>query len=127
MYIHYNENPRENWRAGDCVIRAINVATGKSWEEIYTALCAEGFYIGDWGNTNGAWDWYLRSLGFKRYICPNDCPHCYSVADFAKEHKDGVYVLATGNHAVAVINGDYYDAFDSAHYIPIYYYTKEAI
>lgn len=126
MYIHYNDNPRGNWWAGDCVVRAINVATGKSWEEIYAALCVEGFYIGDWGNTNAAWDWYLRSLGFKRYICPNDCPHCYSVADFAEEHKKGTYILATGSHAIALVDGNYYDAFDSSNYTPIYYYTKEA-
>lgn len=127
MYVHYNENPRDNYWAGDCVIRAINIVTGKSWEEIYTALCAEGFYIGDWGNNNGAWDWYLRSLGYKRYICPNDCPACYSVADFAEEHPHGSYIVASGNHAVAIVNGNHVDAFDSAEIVPIYYYTKEMI
>lgn len=127
MYIHYNENPRENYWAGDCVIRAINIVTGKSWEEIYTALCAEGFYIGDWGNNNGAWDWYLRSLGYKRYICPNDCPSCYSMADFAEEHKNGKYIVASGNHAVAIVFGNIVDAWDSSQVVPIYYYTKEGM
>ena len=50
MYVRFNENPRGNYSADDCVIRAISIVTGKSWEEIYSALCAEGFYIGDWGN-----------------------------------------------------------------------------
>ena len=63
MYVNFNENPRGNYYAGDCVIRAINIVTGISWDEIYTTLCAEGFYLGDWGNTNASWDWYLRSLG----------------------------------------------------------------
>lgn len=125
MYIHYNENPRGNYHAGDCVIRAINVVTGEDWNAIYTALCAEGFYIGDWGNNNAAWDWYLRSRGFKRYICPNDCPYCYSVKDFAEEHSSGKYILATGDHAIALIDGDWYDAYDSSNAVPIYYYTKE--
>lgn len=49
MYIRYNKNPRDNYYAGDCVIRAISIVTGDTWEQIYTALCAEGFYIGDWG------------------------------------------------------------------------------
>ena len=62
MYVNFNENPRGNYYAGDCVIRAINIVTGISWDEIYTILCAEGFYLGDWGNTNASWDWYLRSL-----------------------------------------------------------------
>lgn len=124
MYIHYNKNPRGNYDAGDCVIRAISVTTGKSWDEIYTALCAEGFYLGDWGNNNGAWDWYVRSLGFERHICPNDCPHCYSVADFAEEHPLGTYILSTGTHAIGLVSGNFYDAFNSGHMTPIYYYEK---
>lgn len=127
MYIYYNENPRGNYHAEDCVIRAISIVTGLSWEEIYVALCVEGFYVGDWGNNNAAWDWYLRSLGFKRYICPNECPYCYSIADFANDHKNGKYLAATGNHLVAIVSGDYLDAWDSGTERPIYYYTKEEI
>lgn len=125
MYIYYNKNPRKNYNAGDCVIRAISIITGDSWDDIYDDLCDEGKYIGDWGNNNAVWDIYLRRRGFKRYICPNDCPYCYSVKDFAKEHKRGKYLLSTGNHLVAVENGYYIDAWDSGTQIPIYYYTKD--
>lgn len=125
MFIWYNENPRGNYFAGDCVIRAISIVTGDSWDNIYDELCEEGKYIGDWGNNNGVWDAYLRQRGFKRYICPNDCPYCYSIKDFANEHLKGSYIVATGTHAVAVVNGDYIDAWDSGNKIPIYYYTKE--
>lgn len=125
MYIPYNENPRGNFQAQDCVVRAISLITGDTWEKIYVALCVEGFFVGDWGNTNISWDWYLRSNGFKRYICPNDCPYCYSVADFANDHPRGSYILASGTHAVALIDGNYYDAFDSGKSPVIYYYAKE--
>lgn len=127
MYIHYNENPRENYRAGDCVIRAISIVTGESWNKIYVELCVVGFYVGDWGSNNGAWDWYIRSKGFKRYICPNDCPYCYSIADFAAEHPQGSYLVATGTHLVAVVDGNWIDASDSGDLTPIYFYTKEAM
>ena len=123
MYIRYNKNPRRNYRAGDCVIRAISIVTGDSWDDIYDDLCDFGKRMGDWGNQNGIWDAYLRSRGFKRHICPNDCPFCYSIADFAEEHKQGSYIAATGSHAVAIVNGDYIDAFDSGDLLPIYYYT----
>lgn len=125
MYIYYNKNPRKNYNAGDCVIRAISIITGDSWDDIYDDLCDEGKYIGDWGNNNAVWDIYLRRRGFKRYVCPNDCPYCYSVKDFANEHKRGKYLLSTGNHLVAVENGCYIDAWDSGTQIPIYYYTKD--
>lgn len=128
MYIYYNNNPRNNNRAGDCVIRAISIVTGDSWEKVYTELCAEGFTLGDWGNSNHVWDIYLRKRGFNRYICPSDCPYCYSVKDFAQEHSHGDYILATGSHAVAVVDGgNYVDSWDSGDEIPIYYYTKEVI
>lgn len=125
MFIQYNGNPQDNFRAGDCVVRAISVVTGDSWNKVYLDLCAEGMSVGDWGNNNGVWDGYLRKRGFMRYICPNDCPYCYSVENFAEEHKTGSYIVATGSHAVAVINGDYIDATDSGFVTPIYYYTKE--
>lgn len=109
------------------MIRAISIVTGESWDKVYLDLSAEGFSLGDWGNANGVWDAYLRKRGFRRYICPNDCPYCYSLIDFAEEHPIGSYIVATGSHAVAIISGNYYDAFDSGRVVPIYYYTKEAI
>ena len=125
MYVKFCNNPRNNYRAGDCVIRAISIVTGDTWEQIYTDLSTEGFYIGEWGNANGVWDSYLRQQGFERYICPNECSYCYSIADFAREHPKGSYIAATGKHAVAIVDGNYIDSWDSGAEIPIYYYTKE--
>ena len=125
MYIQYNRNPRGNTHAGDCVIRAISVVTGDSWEKIYTELCAEGYEYGDWGSNNAVWDSYLRSRGFTRHVCPNDCPSCYTVADFARNHNHGHYIAATGSHTVACIDGCYIDAWDSGRETPIFYYRKE--
>lgn len=125
MYVKYNENPRGNYHAGDCVVRAISIITGDSWDDIYDDLCYEGKYTGDWGNSNAVIDAYLRKRGYKRYICPNDCPYCYSIADFADEHPRGRYIAATGTHVVAIVNGDYIDAWDCGDEIPIYFYTKE--
>lgn len=125
MWKEYNPNPRGNKYAGDCVIRAIAKATGQSWEEIFVKLSLIGYFSGDWGNSNGVWDSYLRKEGFKRYILPNTCPYCYTVKDFAKDHPSGVYILGTGTHAVCVDSGDYYDTWNSGEEMPIYYYAKE--
>lgn len=40
-------------------------------------------------------------------------------------YPDGVYVIGTGNHAIACISGDYYDAFDSGDEEPSYFFAKE--
>lgn len=126
MYINYNPNPRGQWHAGDCVIRAIAKAEGgDDWERVYAELSLYGFMIGDMSNANAVWDAYLRDKGYTRHILPNNCPNCYTIADFARDYPFGVYIAATGRHAVAVVDGNYFDSFDSGQEQPIYYYTRE--
>ena len=124
----YNPNPVNQGGTGDCVIRALTKAIGKTWDEVYWDLCVLGFYAGDWGNSNQVWRQYLKDHGFRQRIVPNTCPMCYTVADFCRDHPEGVFVLATGanggNHAVAALNGDYYDAWDSGKEIPAFYFSR---
>lgn len=42
MYIEYNVNPADK-KVGDCVIRALTKALGMTWEEVYLALCLQGY------------------------------------------------------------------------------------
>lgn len=124
MYIFVNKNP-DGLKIGDCVVRAISTALNQSWERTYIGLCVEGFLFADMPNSNAVWDSYLRSQGFKRHSLPDTCPACYTVADFAAEHPDGVYVVATGSHAVCVKHGDIMDNWNSSGEIATYYYSKE--
>lgn len=123
-FVRENPNPKGR-SSGDCVIRAISIAQNMSWDETYIALCAMGLEIGDWGNNNDVWSVYLRRCGYKRYVIPNTCPDCYTINDFANENPTGTFILCTGTHVVAVIDGDYYDAWDSGREVPIYYWQKE--
>lgn len=124
MYIYTNPNPLDK-RTGDCVIRALSIVTDESWERIYVELCLKGLKMADLPNTNSVWEAYLREHGYVREVIPNTCPDCYTVGDFAVDHLDGRYVVCTGTHAIAVINGDIYDAWDSSNEIPSYYFFKE--
>lgn len=123
-YIYYNANPCKDL-VGDCVIRAISKATGTSWENVYINLCAEGLEQCDLPNSNAVWCHFLRKSGFRKYIVPDTCPVCYTVNHFCKDHRAGVYVLATGEHAIASIDGDYYDIFDSGNETIAYYFKQE--
>lgn len=109
---------------GDCVVRALSKALNQSWDITYWDLCGSGYFMRDWGNSNRVWDAYLRDNGFKRRVIPNTCPDCYTIKDFCEEHPYGIYVLATGDHAVAAIDGSYYDSFDSGSLTPIFYYER---
>lgn len=55
----------------------------------------------------------------------DQCPECYTVRDFAEDHPKGLYVLGPPNHAVAVIDGDYWDSWNSGSTVPSYYLTTE--
>lgn len=124
MFVFNNPNPSGSY-VGDCVIRAISIASGKSWYETYVELCLQGLIMYDMPSSNRVWNEYLKSEGYKRYIIPDTCPNCYTVRDFCGEHFKGTYILGTGSHVIAVRDGNYMDTWDSGDEAPIYYWTKE--
>lgn len=124
MYRNFNPNPTAA-RVGDCTVRAICGVTDRDWIDVYLSLAVEGLVVGDMPNANSVWGSYLRSLGFKRHVIPDNCPNCYTVADFCRDHPDGRYVLALNGHVVCVKGGDWFDSWDSGGEIPVYYWQKE--
>jgi hypothetical protein len=123
-WIEFNGNPRGR-KVGDCTVRAISKATGETWEDSYSGIALQGFLMCDMQSANSVTTAYLKRKGYKRRTIPDTCPECYTVEDFCQDHPLGAYILGIGNHHVAVIDGDWYDAWDSGNEIPIYYFTKE--
>ena len=121
MFIEYNANPR-GIITGDCVIRAISKAMDMDWEKVYMALTVKGLEKAMWGDTNAVWEKYLRENGFEQHVLPDTCPDCYTIADFADDHRIGTFIVATGSHVVAVQDGNYFDSWDSGNIIPSYYF-----
>lgn len=124
MFVRYNPNP-DGRNVGDCTVRALCKALSMSWERVYAALCAYGLKVYDMPSSNAVWGLYLSDRGFVFERLQNECPYCYTIADFCAEHPRGTYVLGTGTHVVCVVDGDYYDAWDSGDKIPIYSFRKE--
>lgn len=129
MWIRYDPNPVQTGRRrGDCVLRALTIATGKPWDTVYWELCHLGRQMGDWGNANDVWRKYLRDHGYFQYSVPNTCPVCYTIRDFCLDYPHGVYIVCTGardgDHVVAVKDGNFYDSWDSGDEIPVYYFTR---
>ena len=124
MYVFFNPNP-ERKLVGDCVIRAISKLLNQSWERTYIDLVIQGYIMADMPSSDVVWQAYLKRNGFNRYVIPNTCPDCYTVADFAADHPTGSYLLFVGQHVVTVVDGDYYDSWDSGYRVPIYYFTKQ--
>lgn len=121
MFIEYNANPR-GIHTGDCVIRAISKALDTDWEKVYMALTVKGLEKAMWGDTNAVWEKYLRENGFEQHVLPDTCPDCYTIADFADDHRTGTFIVATGSHVVTVQDGNYFDSWDSGNLILSYYF-----
>lgn len=125
MFKYLNLNPYNN-NVDDCVIRAVALIEGSSWNEVFYKLADIAFEQKAMLGTNRVWDAYLRQNGYKRYIIPNSCPECYTVRDFCTDNNEGSYLLATGTHVVTVIDGTYYDTIDCGDEVPIWYYERSA-
>lgn len=123
-YQYYNPNPLSK-SVGDCVIRALSKALDTDWYTIYSELTVQGYAMADMPSSNAVWGQYLKTKGFRRYIIPNTCPDCYTVADFCIDNPQGTYILATGSHVVTVHNSTWFDSWDSANEIPIFFWKKE--
>ena len=122
-YEYFNNNPADKI-VGDCVVRAISIATNESWDKTYIALALQGFLSKDIMNSNAVWGAYLMQNGFERYTLPHTCPECYSFSDFAKDHPKGIYVLCTGTHVATVKNSVLMDAWDSQNEVVQFYWKK---
>lgn len=111
-FVYKNENPL-NKNVDDCVIRAIATVTGMTWDDVFMGLMVQARMMKDLPNSNVVWGSYLEYIGFSRYLFKNTCPLCYTIEDFAIDNPVGRYVVGDGSHAVAVVNGDYIDTYDS--------------
>lgn len=120
-FLMLNPNPKNN-RVGDCVIRALSIATDKDWRSIYAILAAYGFMLCDMPSSNAVWGQYLKDLGYERQIVNDTCPDCYTIRDFCRDNPLGTFILGTGTHVVAVRDGNYCDTWDSGDEVPIYYW-----
>lgn len=123
MYKNVNFNPSGR-RTTDCVIRALARVFDSDWEAIYDEIAAEGKRVHDMMDANHVWIRWMERHGFKLHSIPNMCPDCYTIREFCRDHPTGTYVLGTGSHAIAVVDGDYYDTFDSGDLVPIFYLRR---
>ena len=127
MWVKYNANPIGK-RTNDCVIRAISTVLDMPWVAVHDALCNLSADLYTVPSDNENWSTWLDMLGFYRDDIPHTCPEdCQTVAEFADTHRYGRFLLntceyevasnhniiASGSHLIALINGDWYDTWDS--------------
>lgn len=124
MWIKYNPNPVGR-SVGDCAARAIAKALNLSWEQAFLLITSAAFGMGDMPSSNSVWGAVLRQNGFYRAAIENECPDCYTAADFCRDNPEGVFVLGFGNHVATVVDGDLYDSWDSSNEVPQYFWYRK--
>lgn len=124
MWVKVNPNPGKR-HVGDCVIRAIAIATGKPWLDVYDELYLAGRSRYDMMSANETWGYYLYRMGFEPFLLPDACPECVTVSEFARMFPEGSYIVGTGSHAIAIVSGNYYDTWDSGQTVPRYFFVVD--
>jgi hypothetical protein len=109
-------------KAGDCVARAVAIASGKPYTEVYKALSdgmgsqrkSKGRTARNGVSTRRKWfKDYMASLGFKWVPCMLVGQGC-KVHLRADELPMGRLVVAVSKHYTAVIDGALHDTYDSS-------------
>lgn len=121
MWIRMNPNPAQK-EVPDCVIRAISIALNKRWIDVYWDLCRLGAQESNVPCADAVWGLYLYRNGFEPFLLPDSCPLCITVQAFSRFFNEGRYIIGTGSHAVAVVDGNYYDSWDSGNEVPSFFW-----
>lgn len=114
-YQYYQPNKKDlKDKYGDCVIRALTKVLNMEWMEVFHDMipfCIEQQAL---HNNQIVYTEYLKNKGFK-YVGVSNKKGTKrpTVKSFAKEHKTGIYFVTVANHVVAVVDGQYYDTWDS--------------
>lgn len=111
-YVFFQPNVHKD---GDCVIRAVVKATGRTWYQVYDALCEIGREMQRMPNDRKCVDKYLKQLGFSwwpmKAVKGQRRP---IVKEFAKmAENNGPCVCSLAHHMVCCDGGLYYDTWDS--------------
>lgn len=128
MYKYFQPNKKDlKDEYGDCAIRALCKALNVEWIEAFKLIIPyEMEYQCPFPcMTLNLYKQMFTNLGFKYYgISNKKGSKRPTVEQFAKEHKQGIYILSTAGHFVTVVDGDWYDTWRSDDKCLYGYYEK---
>lgn len=128
QYKYYQPNEKDiKDNYGDCVIRALTKALNLTWLEVFDEIHPISREMQVPFNCKPCYEKYLTEVKGFIYtgISNKKGTKRPTVQSFAKEHKQGTYVLKVANHIVTVVDGIYYDTWDCGNSC-LYGYWKKA-
>lgn len=119
-YVYFQPNKKDlKDEVGDCQIRALCKVLGIDWLAAFDMtipICRElqtyTIFACDLKKTKAA----MQTLGFEYIGISNKKGKKRPTVDsFAREHPNGKYIVSVAHHVVAVVDGKYYDTWDSGY------------
>lgn len=128
-FVYYQPNKKDlRDKYGDCTIRALSKAFDCSWLEAFDKAipyCREYQCSNIFDLPITIEKEIFEKLGFDYYGVSNKRGTSRPTVDeFAKSHKEGIYILNVAKHEIACVNGKYYDTWDSG-WCKLYGYFKK--
>lgn len=129
-YVYYQPNEKDLKDAyGDCTIRALSKVLDVTWLEAFDItipICRREQVPNIFFCPAKIRNAFLEELGFEYHPISNKKGSKRPTIDeFAKEHKKGRYICNVSNHEVAVVDGKYYDTWDSGYKSLYGYFERE--
>lgn len=119
-YVYFQPNEKDiKDKVGDCQIRAFCKALNLTWLQAFDMtipICRElqtyTIFDCDLKKTKAA----METFGFVYTGISNRKGSTRPTVDeFAKDHPHGTYIVTVAHHVVAVVDGKYYDTWDSGY------------
>ena len=124
-WVEFNPNPVKSAKANDCTIRAYCAAENLEWDEAYDIACKRGKDCAYMPNDKPAVGEILeKEFGYRRHRVEKE-DKGMTVEEFAIKFDVGTYLVVVARHLVAVIDGKYYDSWDSGKKKVSCYYSKD--
>lgn len=128
-FVYYQPNKKDlKDKFGDCQVRALSKALDCTWIEAYdkaVEVCRPEQVTMPFSAPVGIRKGILDKLGFDYYGVSNKKGKKRPTVDsFAKDHPEGTYICNVANHEVAVVDGKYYDTWDSGECSMYGYFEK---
>ena len=114
-YKYYQPNKKDlKDKYGDCVIRALTKALNMEWLQVFDEMQPISREMQVPFNCRPCYEKYIESKGLKYIGISNKKGTKRPTVDrFAKDHTTGTYILRVAHHLVTVVDGIYYDTWDS--------------
>lgn len=125
-YQYYQPNNKDKDDSfGDCAVRAICKATGKKWLKVFDELIIYARKEQDMPDNSNVYSKYIKNLGFEWVgIKVEKGKKRPTVKVLCKTLPKGTYIVRVNRHLVTIVDGCYYDTWDSGDKCVYGYYAR---